>query len=235
MSTFSMRWSDSASRISTPSRAPRPMPAITEIGVASPSAQGHAMMSTDTAATSALPSEGAGPNTAQAANVIPAVTPTAGTKRPATASATVWIGARDRPASATSAAIRATRVSEPTRSARIVNVPARITVPPVTRSPGPRPAGIGSPVIMDSSTLAAPSSTAPSAGTRSPGRTRSRSPGVIRSSATSRSSPSGSSRRATAGARVSRRRTASPVRSRARSSSTCPRMTRVTITAAASK
>ena len=52
--TFSMISSASASLISTPSSAPRPMPTITEIGVASPSAHGHAMMSTDTAATNAL-------------------------------------------------------------------------------------------------------------------------------------------------------------------------------------
>jgi hypothetical protein len=37
-------------------------------------------------------------------------------------------------------------------------------------------AGIGSPVIIDSSTELAPSSTTPSTGTRSPGRTRRQSP-----------------------------------------------------------
>ena len=60
VSAFSRRCSDLASRISTPSRAPRPTPVITDTGVASPSAHGHAMMSTDTAATRALASEGAG-------------------------------------------------------------------------------------------------------------------------------------------------------------------------------
>ena len=39
--------------------------------------------------------------------------------------------------------------------------------------------GIGSPVIMDSSTLLDPSVTVPSTGTFSPGRTRRRSPGLI--------------------------------------------------------
>lgn len=39
----------SASRISTPSRAPRPTPTITDIGVANPRAHGQAITSTDTA------------------------------------------------------------------------------------------------------------------------------------------------------------------------------------------
>ena len=235
VSALARRSSDSASWISTPSRAPRPTPVITDTGVASPSAHGQAMMSTDTAATRALASEGAGPNAVQTANVTTAATPTAGTNQAATASASACTGARDRPAEATSAAMRATSVSDPTRSARIVNVPAWFTVPPLTLSPAPRSTGIGSPVSIDSSMLVRPSSTVPSAGTCSPGRMRSRSPVAMRSSATSRSSPSGSIRRATAGARVRRRRIASPVCARARSSSTCPRMTRVTMTAAASK
>jgi hypothetical protein len=45
--------SASASRTSTPARAPRPTATITDIGVASPSAQGQAMISTATAFTSA--------------------------------------------------------------------------------------------------------------------------------------------------------------------------------------
>ena len=53
VSTFSMRSSASAFLISTPACAPRPTPTMIDIGVASPSAQGQAMMSTETAATSA--------------------------------------------------------------------------------------------------------------------------------------------------------------------------------------
>ena len=53
VSTFSMRSRASASRISTPCCAPRPTPTMMDIGVASPSAQGQAMMSTATAAISA--------------------------------------------------------------------------------------------------------------------------------------------------------------------------------------
>ena len=50
VSTLSKRSSASAFLISTPARAPRPTPTMIDIGVASPSAQGQAMISTDTAA-----------------------------------------------------------------------------------------------------------------------------------------------------------------------------------------
>src|SRR5712691_6757834 len=52
VSTFSMRSSASAFLISTPAWAPRPTPTMIDIGVASPSAHGQAMISTLTAATS---------------------------------------------------------------------------------------------------------------------------------------------------------------------------------------
>ena len=51
VSTFSMRSSASAFLISTPAWAPRPTPTMIDMGVASPSAQGQAMISTATAAT----------------------------------------------------------------------------------------------------------------------------------------------------------------------------------------
>ena len=52
VSTFSIRSSASAFLISTPSPAPLPTPTMIDIGVAKPSAQGQAMISTETAATS---------------------------------------------------------------------------------------------------------------------------------------------------------------------------------------
>ena len=61
VSTFSMRSSASAFLISTPISAPRPTPTMIDIGVASPSAHGQAMMSTDTAATRAKVKRGSGP------------------------------------------------------------------------------------------------------------------------------------------------------------------------------
>ena len=53
VSTFSIRSSASAFLIRTPACAPRPTPTMIDIGVARPSAQGQAMISTATAATSA--------------------------------------------------------------------------------------------------------------------------------------------------------------------------------------
>jgi hypothetical protein len=113
--------------------------------------------------------------------------------------------------------------------------PVPFTVPPVTRLPAIFSTGIGSPVTMDSSTALAPSSTTPSTGIFSPGRTRSRSPGFTCSSGMSSSPPSSRRIRAVLGASPSRALIALDVRLRARSSSTCPKRTSAVITAAASK
>ena len=172
--------SASAFRTSTPAVAPRPTPTMTDIGVARPSAQGQAMISTETAATSAWAKRGSGPTSAQATNASAATATTAGTNQAAMRSARRWIGARLRCASLTSATMRASSVSRPTRSARITKPPVPLSVAPVTGAPGPFATGIGSPLIIDSSTLVWPSSTTPSVGTRSPGRTRRRSPGRTR-------------------------------------------------------
>jgi len=53
VSTFSMRSNASAFLTRIPKRAARPMPTMIDMGVASPSAHGHAMIKTLTAATSA--------------------------------------------------------------------------------------------------------------------------------------------------------------------------------------
>ena len=87
VSTPSRRSSASAFLISTPAPAPRPVPTMMAIGVARPSAQGHAMISTATALTSPCASRGSGPHTLQAANAISAMTATAGTNQAATRSA----------------------------------------------------------------------------------------------------------------------------------------------------
>ncbi|MNT29614.1 hypothetical protein D3C72_1653640 [compost metagenome] len=57
-----------------------------EVGVARPMAQGQAMISTDTAATKAMPSAGSGANRYQAAKVRTAMAMTAGTNQPVTRS-----------------------------------------------------------------------------------------------------------------------------------------------------
>ena len=92
------------------------------------------------------------------------------------------------------------------------------------RVAGPDRTGTGSPVSIEVSTSEPPSTTVPSTGTVSPGRTRRRSPTRTASSATSRSLPSATSR-AVAGLRPTRRRIAPAVRTLARASSQRPRRT----------
>ncbi len=178
---------------------------------------------------------GAGPHAPQAANVTSAASTTAGTKYDDTTSANRWIGARLRCASLTMWTICASSVSLPTRSARITKPPVPFTVPPVTRAPSVFSTGSDSPVTIDSSTALAPSSTTPSTGIASPGRTRSRSPGTIASSGTSSSVVPSPRRRAVFGARPSSARIALLVWLRARSSSTWPSSTSAVMIAAASK
>ena len=145
------------------------------------------------------------------------------------------MGARLRCASETSRTMCASRVSLPTRSARIRKLPEPFTVPPVTRSPVCFSTGMGSPVTSDSSIELEPSTIKPSVATFSPGRTRTRSPTVRRSRGTSCSLPSSPTTRAVLGASPNSPRMALLVWARARSSSTWPSRTRVVITADASK
>ena len=63
-----------------PCAAPLPVPTVIDMGVASPRAQGQAMISTDTAATSAKMNTGGGPTSTQATKVHTAITITEGTK-----------------------------------------------------------------------------------------------------------------------------------------------------------
>ena len=159
------------------------------VGVASPMAQGQAMSSTETAVTKAKLSAGSGPKMSQAAKVRMAMAMTTGTKIAATLSASCWIGGLEPWASSTILMIWLKTVSAPTRVARKVKLPVPLTVPPTTSAPGPFSAGIGSPLIIDSSTKLAPSVTTPSTGTRSPGRSTTRSPGATAEMAISCSSP----------------------------------------------
>ena len=63
-----------------PFSAPLPMPTVSEVGVASPSAQGHAMMRVVTRTMVAKMSLGSGPNRYQATKARMARIITAGTK-----------------------------------------------------------------------------------------------------------------------------------------------------------
>ena len=146
------------------------------------------------------------------------------------------MGARLRWASLTIRTICANIVSLPTRSAVMTSTPVPLTVAPTNRAPATFSTGIGSPVIIDSSTALRPSITTPSTGTRSPGRTRSVSPTTTRARGTSSSLSSTSSTRcATSGASPSSDLNAAPVWWRARSSRTCPSSTSTMITTEVSK
>ena len=175
VSTRRVDSSTSGPLIRMPSWAPRPVPTISAVGVARPSAHGQAMISTATAAV----------NAAAAPAPVPSQKPERGRPR-----------ARSRPArrrrrsgrpgaapaalpfcaSSTRRAIWASWVSAPTRVARTTSRPPALTVAPTTASPAPTSTGTDSPVSIEASTADAPSSTTPSVAIFSPGRTTNRSP-----------------------------------------------------------
>jgi hypothetical protein len=108
-------------------------------------------------------------------------------------------------------------------------------VAPITRAPAAFSTEIGSPVSIDSSTAERPSSTSPSTGTFSPGRTRRRSPTCTWVNGMSSSVPSSRSLRAVFGASPSSALIAADVEDRAFSSNTWPSNVSDTMIAAASK
>ena len=113
----------------------------------------------------------------QLSAVTKASNSTTGTNTPATRSAILATGALPDWASSTMRMILARVDSSPIRLIRRVSIPLMQRVPPVTSSPVEQDLGTLSPVSIDSSTSETPSSTRPSAGRVSPGRTRIRSPG----------------------------------------------------------
>ena len=85
-------------------------------------------------------------------------------------------------------------MSAPTFVARKRRLPVVFIVAPMTSSPGPLATGIDSPVIIDSSTAEAPSTTTPSTGIFEPGRTTTTSPTTTSSIGISVSCPSRTTR-----------------------------------------
>ena len=209
-------WSEAASRTRMPCRAARPMPTMSAIGVARPSAQGQAMRRTETADRSPISQSPA--SKIQQIRVMTESPSTTGTKTEATRSANCWTGARLRCACATVAMMPERRVPAPAESTRNRKLPCRFNVPAETRDPVCFSSGSGSPVSIDSSTELHPSVIVPSAGIFSPGRMRSRSPGRSVATETSRS-PSGVTRSAFGGVRSSSSRSEEPARARPRASS----------------
>ena len=176
--------------ISSPSCAPRPVPTISAVGVASPSAHGHAMIRTATAEVNA--NVVLCPAPSQKPRVAMAIVKTVGTKMPEIRSASRCTGALPVCASVTSRAICASAVSLPILVARTISRPPALIVAPAISEPGPTSTGTDSPVSMLMSIAEWPSSTIPSVATFSPGRTMNRWPTCSCSIGTRRSRPSSS-------------------------------------------
>src|SRR3546814_6379184 len=92
-----------------------------EVGVASPIAQGQAMISTATALTRAKVRAGAGPRLSHARKVTAATASTAGTNHAVTLSTSAWIGSFAPCAASTMRTMWASTVSAPTLVARNEN------------------------------------------------------------------------------------------------------------------
>ena len=231
--TFSRRSSAAASLMSTPFCAPRPTPTMIDIGVARPSAHGHAMISTETAPSSACASCGGGPDE-----------PPRRAQRDGNQDDRRHEQrghAIDEPLHRRARALRLRDHVHDLREQRVAAVAlaasrtaAPLVVPADNAASVCLSTGSGSPVSIDSSTWLAPSTTTPSTGIFSPGRTRNRSPtpDVLERDVLFR--PSDRSMRDLR-RELEQRANRTGVCARARSSSTCPSSTSVTITAAASK
>ena len=191
VSTRRVDSSTSGPLIRMPSCAPRPVPTSSAVGVARPSAQGQAMISTATAVV--IAKAALAPPPSQKPSVATARAMTIGTKIAETRSASRCTGALPVWASVTSRPICASAVSAPTLVARTTRRPPTLTVAPATSSPRCFSTGIDSPVRSAWSTAEEPSSTMPSVATFSPGRTTKRSPTCSSPIGTRRSLPSASS------------------------------------------
>ena len=218
--------------IRMPSCAPRPVPTISAVGVARPSAQGQATIRTATAALKATVAPP--PATSQPARVSSERTITTGTKTAETRSARRCTSALPFCASSTRRAIRASWVSAPTRVARTTSRPPAFTQAPVTSLPGPTSTGTGSPVSIEASTAEVPVSTTPSVATFSPGRTTKASPTASCSAGTCVSTPSRSTLTCLAPSDISAR-SAAPERRLARDSNHRPASRNVVTPVAASR
>ena len=223
-------WSASPERMRTPCSAAFPIPVVSDMGVAIPSAQGQAMMSVVTMTIVAYAKAGLGPRTYQTTKPAIASMTTIGVKKRLTWSTIRWMGTFVACASWTRRTIDASAVSSPTRVARNVNAPWQFIVAPMTSSPTALSTGIDSPVIIDSSMAEAPLTIVPSTGMRSLGRTTTRSFTRTSSMPTVVSTPSRMTR-AVRGRRPMSLRMASDVRPRALISMAMPSTTRAVTTA----
>ena len=173
---------------SIPLFAPFPFPTIIATGVASPSAHGQLITSTEMPLASAKPT--VSPAISHAIIVTIAIVITAGTNTPDTLSAIFAIGAFVAAASETICIICESVVSSPTLVARHFIKPDWFTVAALTASFGCLSTGMLSPVSADSLTAVVPSIISPSTGIFSPGLTTKISPFFTASTEISCSTPS---------------------------------------------
>lgn len=219
----SMAW---GLRTKMPRRAESPVETVVTTGMANPRAWGQAITSTVTAKVRA--NTRGRPAGISQTRKVPSPTVTATTvSQWAARSANRWMGGFAAWASRTNRTIWERVLSSPTRVTRIRRAPSPLTVPPITSAPGRLGTGTDSPVIMASFTELSPSTTSPSDGTCSPGRTRTRSPTAKAEVGTS-SIPSAVKRWATDGIRERSSRKAPLVPRTARISSQCPRRSTAT-------
>ena len=225
-----------ASRTRIPASAPRPVPAITAVGVARPMAQGQATTSTAMAVATARTRRGSAPSRYQPTKVATAISRITGTNTSEMRSARRAMAGFEPCARSTMATMRASVVFAPTCVARITIAASVRSVPVASRLPGPRSTGSDSPVIADSSTAARPLTMMPSTGMRPPGRMRNRSPAMILLTAmvVAVGASAVASSSASFGCRASIPRTALVVCSFARASIQRPSATKPRMSAAAS-
>ena len=216
-----------------PFLAPSPVPVMTAVGVARPSAHGQAITSTEVKIRSAK--ERLSPAISQTAAAISATDITTGTNTPDTRSASREMGAFFACASSTSRTMRRSVVSSPVRVTRTCSSPDSSTLPPVTALCGPLSTGRLSPVSMLSSTAPVPDSTSPSSGTRAPARISRTSPALTAAVGASCTRPSASTSTHTSGASFLSPSIAPRVRRVLRNSKYLPSITSVMTTAADSK
>ena len=179
----------SASLMRMPCSAPLPMPTMMAVGVASPSAQGQAMMSTVTKANRPCVKPSDGASVHHKANERRAMPMMAGTNMAAMRSTNRCTGALLPCASCTMRMMWASTVSAPTFSARKRNEPRWLMVPANTCDPSRLATGTGSPLSMLSSMYELPETMVPSTAIRSPGRTETVCPRCRSSMLISRVSP----------------------------------------------
>src|SRR5699024_8065342 len=211
-STVRMDSSARRSLINTPPRAARSVAIDTTNGIARPKAWGQAMTNTVIVRTTAASGAPSIDHTSAVSTAAPRANQN---NQPAARSAMRWALDEEAWASATSFWIPASAVSSPMAVTSTRNPESVATVPATTASPSPRRTVLDSPVTMDSSMEALPSTIWPSAGTAAPGRTMNTSPTTSSAGATvTISSPSTFS--ATSGSKAARESNAEVVWARDR-------------------